>query len=73
VISYNNFTQYKSIFYNHELSQIGIELLQDDFKNYIKFNNIDWTITLQIDIITDVINNMDNLEDIYYNLQQQEF
>lgn len=70
VIFYNNFTQYKSIFNNHELSQIGIEI-QDDFKNYIKFNGVDWSLTLQIDIVCEVVNNVDSLEDIYFNLQQE--
>ena len=69
-IYYNNFTQYKSIFKNYELSSIGLEL-QDDFKNYIKFNNIDWTLTIQIDVVCEVINNIDTLEDIYFNLQQE--
>lgn len=70
IIYYNNFTHYKSIFKNHEISQIGIEI-QNDFKNNLKFNNVDWNITLQIDIVCEIINNIDTLEDVYSNLQQE--
>ena len=41
-----------------------------DFRNYIDFNNIDWTITLQIDILSEIIKNIDNLEDLYENLAE---
>lgn len=70
VIYYNNFTQYKSIFKNYELSSIQIEI-QDDNKNYIDFNNVDWTMTLQVDIVCEVENNIDTLEDVYSNLIQE--
>lgn len=70
IIYYNNFTQYKSIFKNYEVSSIGIEIM-DDFRNYINFNNADWTITLQIDVVCEVVNNLDTMEDIYMNLQQE--
>jgi len=67
---YNNFTNYKNIFKNHEISTINIEIY-DDFKNLIDFNNIDWSMTLQIDVISEVTEDLDNLEDIYENLRQQ--
>jgi hypothetical protein len=67
---YNNFTNYKNIFKNHEISTINIEIY-DDFKNLIDFNNIDWTMTLQIDVISENTEDLDNLEDIYENLRQQ--
>jgi hypothetical protein len=42
----------------------------DDNRNYIDFNNIDWTITLQVDILSEIIKNIDNLEDLYENLAE---
>lgn len=69
IIQYMNTTQFKSSFRNHELSSITVEIV-DDFKNYIDFNNCDWTITLQIDVICEVVDNLDTLEDVYnfYNV-----
>ena len=69
---YNNFTQYKSIFHNKELSMIHIEIA-DDNKNLLNMNGVDWTITLQVDIVCEVVNNLDTLEDVYLNLQQELF
>ena len=66
-IFYNNYTNFKSIFRNHEMSSINIQI-QDPNNNYIDFNNIDWTITLQIDVIREVIKSMDNLADVYDSL-----
>ena len=63
-IFYNNLTNYHYIFKNHELNSIAIEIT-DDFDNYIDFNNIDWCITLQIDIVNEVVQSMDDLTDIY--------
>ena len=42
----------------------------DDNRNFIDFNNVDWTITLQIDILSEVFETIDNLEDIYENLKE---
>jgi hypothetical protein len=70
IIFYNNYTRFNSIFKNHELSSINLEIT-DDARNYIDFNNQDWTITLQIDIVSEVINDLDNLEDIYLNEIQE--
>ena len=69
-IFYNNFTQYKNVFKNTEISTIGIEIY-DDFKNFIDFNNVDWSLTLQIDILSEVIQTIDSLDDIYTNLAQE--
>jgi len=66
-IFYNNMTNFKSIFRNHELSSINIQI-QDPQNNYIDFNNVDWTITLQIDIVKEIIQSVDNMEDVYNNL-----
>jgi hypothetical protein len=63
-IFYENFTNYKSIFNNRTLNTINIEIT-DDSNNYINFNNIDWTLTLQIDILKEVISDYDTIDDIY--------
>ena len=64
VIYYNNYSHYKSIIKNDHLQNISIEI-QDDYKNYINFNNIDWTITLQVDLVNEIVDDLDTLEDIY--------
>lgn len=66
-IYYNNITNFKSVFRNHELSSLNIQI-QDPNNNYIDFNNVDWTLTLQIDVVREVIQTVDNLSDIYNNI-----
>ena len=66
-IYYNNYTNFKSVFRNHELSSLNIQI-QDPNNNYIDFNNVDWTITLQIDVIKEIVKTVDNLSDIYNNI-----
>lgn len=66
-IFYNNITNFKSIFRNHELSSINIQI-QDPYNNYIDFNNIDWSLTLQLDIVREVVQSIDSMDDIYNNL-----
>ena len=63
-IFYNNITGFKSIFKNHEISSINIDI-QDDFGNFIDFNNVDWSLTLQVDIVSEIVQSLDNLEDVY--------
>ena len=70
IISYNNFTQFKSIFKNHEISTLQIDI-EDENNNPIIFDNKDWTITLQIDIVNEVIHTLDNLDDVYKNQTQE--
>jgi len=69
IIHYNNLTDYKSIFKNYELNSIDISIT-DDKNNYIDFNNVDWSMTLQIDITNEIVENIDNLHDIYANQHQ---
>ena len=69
-IFYNNITNFKSIFRNHELSSINIPI-QDPYNNYIDFNNVDWSMTLQIDIVKEVIQTIDNMDDVYKNLTSE--
>jgi hypothetical protein len=70
IIHYNNLTDYKSIFKNYELNSIDISIT-DDKNNYIDFNNVDWSMTLQIDITNEIVENIDNLHDIYANQHQE--
>jgi hypothetical protein len=63
-IFYENFTNYKNICNNRSLNTINIEIT-DDFNNYINFNNADWSMTLQIDILHEVISDYDTIDDIY--------
>ena len=70
IIHYNNLTDYKSIFKNYELNSIDISIT-DDKNNYIDFNNVDWSMTLQIDITNEIVENIDNLHDVYANQHQE--
>jgi len=69
-VFYNNYTNFKSIFRNHELSSINIQI-QDPNNNYIDFNNVDWTLTLQLDVVREVVKSIDDMDDIYNNLSNQ--
>ena len=42
----------------------------DDLRNFIDFNNVDWTICIQIDILSENVQSIDNLADVYENLTQ---
>ena len=64
IIFYNNYTQYNSVFKNQFIDDINIEI-QDEFKNYIDFNNCDFSITLQIDILSEHVSNIDDMHDLY--------
>ena len=70
IINYTNITGFNSVFKNHEISSIKISICDDD-DNFINFNNIDWSMTLQIDILNEVIHTLDNLNDIYENAIQE--
>ena len=52
------------------MSTIQIEI-QDKNGNPIIFNNKDWTITLQIDIVNEISQSLDTLEDVYLNEKQE--
>ena len=69
-ILYHNYTLYSNIFKNRKIFTIDIEI-RDDARNFIDFQNQDWTCTLQIDILTETIENIDNLHDIYNNQAQE--
>ena len=61
---YNNFTQYKSVIKNSIITDINIDI-HDEFKNFIDFNNHDWSMTLQIDIYSENVEDLDTLDDVY--------
>ena len=70
LIQYANFTNSKSIFKNHEISSVNFDIT-DDQCNLINFNNIDWAVTIQVEITCEVIQDLDNLEDVYKNATQE--
>lgn len=70
IINYSNITNFKNIFRNHELSTIDI-IITDDQNNFINFNNQNWTLTLQLDIVNEVVNEISDLTDVYKNAIQE--
>ena len=67
-ILYHNYTHYTNIFKNREISTIDINIM-DDLRNFIDFN-VDWTICIQVDILSENVQTIDNLADVYENLTQ---
>ena len=65
-IMYNNFTNYNSMFKNSSISDLNI-IIQDEFNNFIDFNNCDWSITVQLDVMTRILDSNETLQDIYLN------
>jgi hypothetical protein len=65
-VMYNNFTNYNSMFKNSYIADLNI-MIQDEFSNFIDFNNIDWSITVQIDVMTRILDSNETLQDIYNN------
>ena len=47
IIQYSNYENIETIIRNKDMDYLEIELL-DDNGNYINFNNLDWTICLEI-------------------------
>ena len=66
MIIYNNFTSFKTIMSHRSVSSIRIDIT-DDFRNLIDFRNIDWSLTIQIDIVNDIYSDLNDLEDVYKN------
>jgi hypothetical protein len=63
-VMYNNFTNYNSMFRNSSITDLNI-IIQDEFNNFIDFNNSDWSITVQIDVMTRILDANESLQDIY--------
>lgn len=72
MILYNNFTNFKSIVNHRNISSIRIDIT-DDFRNLIDFRNIDWSLTLQIDVCNDIIQDFSDLDDVYKNQMESLF
>ena len=70
IINYTNLTTFKNSFKSRDISAIQISICDDD-QNYINFNNVDWTMTLQIDVLNEVIQTLDDLTDVYENAIQE--
>ena len=64
MILYNNFTNFKMINSHKTITSIRIDIT-DDFRNFIDFQNIDWSICLQIDVVNDMFHDMKDMEDVY--------
>jgi len=69
-ILYQNLTGHSNIFKNNMISSIDLEL-RDDNKNFIDLQNIDFSCTLQIDVISETIQTIDSLYDVYANQAQE--
>jgi hypothetical protein len=66
MIIYNNFTSFKTVMNHRSVSSIRIDIT-DDFRNLIDFRNIDWSLTIQIDIVNDIYSDLNDLDDVYKN------
>jgi hypothetical protein len=64
-IFYENYTNYKSVFNNRIINSISLEIT-DEFNNLINFNNIDFSLTLQIDMLREKFYDYDSINDIYH-------
>jgi hypothetical protein len=64
IIQYVNFTNFKNIFSTSEFNSLAIQLCDDNL-NLLDFNNIDWTMTVQVDIIIEEIKNLANFQEVY--------
>ena len=64
MILYNNFTNFKMVNPHRNISSIRIDIT-DDFRNLIDFQNIDWSLCLQVDVINDIFHDLKDLEDVY--------
>lgn len=65
-ILYENFTNYNSMFRNQQISDLNI-MIQDEFNNFIDFNNCDWSLTIQLDVLVRILDNNESLNDVYLN------
>jgi len=70
IVYYNNYTHYNSIFKNTHLEELNL-MIQDENDNFIDFNNLNWSITFQIDVIYEHIEDIDTLDDVYNNLRKK--
>lgn len=71
IVFYTNITGFKAELKLSSLSSITLELL-DDNRNYIDFRNVDWTIALQIDILSEINQDMKTFTNVYNQFQNVE-
>ena len=65
IIFYNNFNNFRNtITTPQQFSNFNIEIYDDNEYN-VDFNNLDWTLTLQVDIVKEHILNRKDLNDVY--------
>ena len=64
MIQYVNFTQFQTVIKNNLVNTIQLDI-QDDYGNFINFNNVDWTLTVQIDVLSEIVHSLDTLHAIY--------
>ena len=48
----------------------NLDMKTQSQENFIDFNNVDWTICIQVDILSENVQSIDNLADVYENLTQ---
>ena len=65
-ILYNNFTNFNFLFKNNQISELNI-MITDENNNFIDFNNMDWSITIQLDTVTRIFDNYETIQDVYEN------
>lgn len=75
ILLYENNHNFKALLRNKNIDYFDIGFLDDD-ENYIDFNNINWHMTLQIDIVRKLRDNDTQLQlnppEINYNMEQEE-
>lgn len=75
ILLYENNHNFKALLRNKSIDYFDIGFLDDD-ENYIDFNNINWHMTLQIDIVRKLQNTDTQLQlqplDINYDIPQEE-
>lgn len=61
-ISYENKTNSKNLIKNQQLDNLDIQICDDD-NNLIDFNNLQWTITLEIESIIQLVQNTKTIDE----------
>ena len=69
IIQYVNNENMETVIKNRELNNIDIQLLDDD-ANLINFNNIDWSICLEIKTISQLSYNYNNINEFFEKLNE---
>jgi hypothetical protein len=71
IIFYNNLNNFRINVTNPtQINDLNIQIY-DDNRNLINFNNIDWSLTFQIDVVSENIISTHSMEEIYEAEEQQ--